>query len=72
MTRPVSVGGEPDSDELVVAIDEILVGSAAGKGPETVLHSSDFVWVSRKNSGRIVRNASDKEARFVTLAFKPI
>jgi hypothetical protein len=64
--------GEPGRDRLIVAIDEVVVIPAAGKGPQKVLHPSDFMWLGRKEARRLVRNSGDKEARFVTLAFKPV
>jgi quercetin dioxygenase-like cupin family protein len=64
--------GEADRDELVVAIDEAVIASADGNGPGKTLHPGDFIWISRRNPPRVLKNMSDKPARFATLAFKPI
>ena len=63
--------GETDRDALVVAIDEPVIAAATGKGPGTVLHTGDFVWIGQGETARVFQNHSDKEARVVTLAFKP-
>jgi quercetin dioxygenase-like cupin family protein len=63
--------GETDRDALIVAIDESVVAAAAGKGPGTVLHPGDFVWIGQGETARVFQNDSDKEARVVTVAFKP-
>jgi quercetin dioxygenase-like cupin family protein len=63
--------GSSDRDELLVAIDDVAL-KGAGKDPEKVLHNSDFVWLNRGDSKRMLKNAGDKEARYVVIAFKPL
>ncbi len=59
-------------DELVVAIDEVVMALAAGKAPGRVLHAGDFVWVGRGQSPTVVKNYGGKEGRLATLEFKRI
>jgi quercetin dioxygenase-like cupin family protein len=68
-SAPIDTSGR---DELFVAIDEIVVSPAAGKGPDKVLHSGDFLWISRNDARTLAKNPGEKEVRFATLAFKPI
>jgi quercetin dioxygenase-like cupin family protein len=58
-------------EELIVAVDEVVVAFAAGKGPERLLRPGDFVWLRQGGVARLMKNKSDKEARYITLELKP-
>lgn len=58
-------------DELIVALDEAVIGFAAGKGPERLLHPGDCVWLGRGGVTRVFKNNGEKEARFITLEVQP-
>jgi quercetin dioxygenase-like cupin family protein len=64
--------GEADREQLVIAIDEVVIASTEGSGSGKMLHPGDFVWINRGDPPRVLKNTSDKQARFATLAFKPI
>jgi len=63
--------GDPDRERLIVAIDEIVV-TGGGHGGEKVLRAGDIVWLTAKDAPAMLKNIAGKEARIVTLAFKPI
>lgn len=65
------VGGG-DRDELVVAIEQAVFAPVSGKGATKTLHPGDFVWINRGGRRHVIKNVSDKQVRFATLAFKPI
>jgi hypothetical protein len=60
--------GEPGRPILIVALD----GGAthARDGGDSSLGAGDFVWLDRGKAAEEFRNASGKEVRFVTFAFK--
>jgi quercetin dioxygenase-like cupin family protein len=62
--------GEADRDELIVAMDEAAVASAAGK-PDQTLAPGGPLWLARGGTKCILKNESGKELRVVTVAFKP-
>ena len=64
--------GSGDRDELVVAIDEAVIAPASGQGAAKTLPPGGFAWISRRGPRRVIKNAGGKQARFATLAFKPI
>ena len=59
--------GDPNREELLVALDDGVVAPAAGKGPEKLLHPGDFQWLERGGLARVFKNYGDKEARFILL-----
>ncbi len=62
---------DPEHELLLVAVDEVVLAPAAGKGLERLLRPGDPVWLGRALVARLLKNNSDKEARYVTLEMKP-
>jgi len=67
--------GESDRDEFVVMVEEAVAtgaaNSSAAHGAPQVLHPGDFLWIPQGKPSRVIRNDSDREARFVIFGFKP-
>ena len=61
----------PAQPELVVALDPASISPASGSGPDELLRPGEFLWFDRGAPPRTMKNGSDKEVRFVELAFKP-
>ncbi len=58
-------------EELIVALDPVVIAFAVGKGPERLLHPGDCVWLGRGGVARVLKNNGDKQARFITLQMQP-
>jgi hypothetical protein len=48
-------------EELVVALDDVLITFADGEEPDKSLHPGDFVWIDRGAVGRLMPAASERE-----------
>ena len=70
-SRQEAAFGEPDRDNLIVAIDEATIAPSSGKTSGKTLAAGAAVWIARGGVGQILKNNSDKEVRVVTVAFKP-
>ena len=61
--------GEPDRDDLVVAVDKVTATSASNVAKE--LNPGDCMWLGHGEKAQVIKNNSAEEARFVIFAFKP-
>jgi quercetin dioxygenase-like cupin family protein len=61
----------PAQSELLVALDPASITPASGKGPDELLRAGEFLWFEKGAPPRTLKNGSDKEFRFVEMAFKP-
>jgi len=61
----------PAQSELLVALDPASITPASGKGPDELLRAGEFLWFEKGAPPRTLKNGSDKDIRFVELAFKP-
>ncbi len=61
---------DSEREELLVSLDQAVIGFAEGKGPERLLHPGDLVWIGRGGVTRVFKNASAKEARFFLIEMK--
>jgi quercetin dioxygenase-like cupin family protein len=62
--RQQAIFGDPDRDDLIVAIDEAVV--AKRKTPP-----GSVFWTARGGARRVFKNNGDMEIRVVSVAFKP-
>jgi hypothetical protein len=62
--RQQAMFGQPDRDDLIVAIDEAAVANR--KVPP-----GGTIWIARGGAGRVIKNSSEKEIRVLSVAFKP-
>jgi hypothetical protein len=62
---------DPEHELLLVAVDDVVLAPAAGKGLERLLRPGDPVWLGRAEVAHVLKNDSDKGARYVTLVIKP-
>lgn len=56
--------GDPDRDDLIVAIDEAVVANQK-------MPPGGTIWIGRGGAGRVIKNNSEKEIRVVSVACKP-
>jgi hypothetical protein len=57
--------------EVIVALDAATI-SGSSKEPGKTLKAGDFVWLDGgSGQGRAYKNAGDKDARFIEIAFQP-
>jgi len=56
---------------LIVAVDDVVLASSP-KDPGKPLHAGVLLWLARRTPPAIIKNPGDKEARVVTLEFKPL
>jgi hypothetical protein len=61
--------GEPDRDDLVVAVDKVVATSGSNLGKE--LNPGDCLWLGHGDKAEVIKNDGVEEARFVIFAFKP-
>jgi hypothetical protein len=61
--------GEPDRDELIVAVEKVVATSGSGRARE--LSPGDCLWLGHGAKAQEIKNDSADEARFVIFAFKP-
>ncbi len=61
----------PTQSELLVALDPASITPASGKGPDELLRAGEFLWFEKGAPPRTLKNGSDKDVRFIELAFKP-
>ena len=56
--------GEPGRNDLIVVIDEAVVGNRK-------MPPGGTLWIARGGARRVINNNSEREIRVVTVAFKP-
>ena len=66
----VSFGDSP-YPQLIVVLDAASISPASGDGADQALRPGDFVWFEKGGATRVFKNNSEKEARIVTMTFKP-
>jgi quercetin dioxygenase-like cupin family protein len=61
----------PAQSEFLLALDPASMSPASGSGPDEALHAGEFLWFEKGAPARTLKNASDKEIRYVEMTFKP-
>jgi quercetin dioxygenase-like cupin family protein len=62
--RQQAIFGEPDRDDLIIAIDEAVVTNQK-------MPPGGTIWIARGGARRVIKNNSEKEISVVSVAFKP-
>jgi hypothetical protein len=70
LPHQILTAGDLGGSELIVALDAVAVANRDGKGPESVLHPGDFVWLDQGRAAQVFKNNGDKETRLISFKLR--